>query len=78
MKRLYSIIALLVVLMFYNCEDVIQVDTPQEEPRLIVEALIRVNYDSPMDPLQIKVRSRPDTQPSSPTPTSQAPPPRSG
>ena len=41
--------------MFYNCEDVIQVDTPQEEPRLIVEALIRVNYDSPMDPLQIKV-----------------------
>lgn len=41
MKRITPFI--LALLVFVSCEDVIEVDVPQEEPRLIVEALIRID-----------------------------------
>ncbi|WP_420602078.1 DUF4249 family protein [Flagellimonas sp.] len=41
MKKFLSTSFLLLIL--FSCEDVVQVDTPEEEPRLIVEALIRLD-----------------------------------
>lgn len=38
-----------------GCEDVIEVNVPQEEPRLIVNALIRVNPNSNFVNLRVKV-----------------------
>lgn len=44
MKHLVYIIGSLVALMFLSsCEDVVQIETPAEEPRLVVDALIRID-----------------------------------
>ncbi|TMU56846.1 DUF4249 family protein [Flagellimonas algicola] len=41
MKKIIPYLFLIVLL--FSCEDVIEVDVPQEDPRLIVEALIRLD-----------------------------------
>ncbi|MET1259702.1 DUF4249 family protein [Flagellimonas sp. DF-77] len=41
MKKFF--IALSGILLLFSCEDVIEVDVPSEDPRLIVEALIRID-----------------------------------
>ncbi|SDB44033.1 protein of unknown function [Flavobacteriaceae bacterium MAR_2010_188] len=41
MKKIFSI--LLPFIFFCSCEDVIDVDLPEEEPRLIINALLRVD-----------------------------------
>ncbi len=46
-------IVFLVVLV--SCEDVIEVDVPTEEPRLIVNALMRVDVDQPEIPAEVRV-----------------------
>ena len=38
-----------------GCEDVIDVDVPSEEPRLVVEALIRVDINEEFIPVEVKV-----------------------
>ncbi|MEX0289385.1 MAG: DUF4249 family protein [Flavobacteriaceae bacterium] len=38
-----------------NCEDVVDIDTPSEPPRLVVEALIRVDETAPFIPIEVKV-----------------------
>lgn len=38
-----------------SCEDVVDIDTPSEPPRLIVEALIRVDVTEPFIPVEVKV-----------------------
>lgn len=44
MKHLVYIIGSLVALLFLSsCEDVVQIETPAEEPRLVVDALIRID-----------------------------------
>lgn len=53
MKRLiYTIIFLTA---FAACEEVVEIDLPAEEPRLIVDALIRVDVTQPFFPLKVKV-----------------------
>ncbi|MEW2922346.1 DUF4249 family protein [Muricauda sp. ANG21] len=42
-------------LFFCGCEDVVEVDVPQENPRLIVNALVRVNPNSDFVNLRVKV-----------------------
>ena len=37
------------------CEDVIDVELPTEEPRLVVDALIRVDIDEPYIPVEVKL-----------------------
>ncbi|MFD2098343.1 DUF4249 family protein [Flagellimonas iocasae] len=44
-----------VLLMVIGCEDVVEVDVPQEEPRLIVNALVRVNPSTDFVNIQVKV-----------------------
>ena len=44
-----------VVMLALGCEDVIDVDVPEEPPRLIVEALIRVDRSEPFIPVEVKL-----------------------
>tara|TARA_R110002050_G_scaffold16019_1_gene48877 strand:- start:1528 stop:2382 length:855 start_codon:yes stop_codon:yes gene_type:complete len=41
-------------LVTISCEDVISVDVPSESPRLVVDALIRINSNSPLVDVRIK------------------------
>jgi hypothetical protein len=50
-----QLLNLLMILSFLSCEDVIEVDTPTGEQRLIVDALLRVDIDEPYIPIEIKV-----------------------
>ena len=40
----------------WACEDVVDIDVPAEEPRLIVDALNRVDINSPTTTIRVKVR----------------------
>ena len=53
MKRVVVII--LLSLFNLGCEDVIEVDVPSEEPRLIIDALIRVDESDPFVTVTVKV-----------------------
>lgn len=58
MKLVISIKIMFVNLLLISClgcEDVVQIDTPSEEPRLIVEAIIKVDTSQDFVPLEIKV-----------------------
>lgn len=41
--------------LFASCEDVIEVDTPSEPPRLNVDAVFRVDVDEEFIPVEVKV-----------------------
>ncbi|MEX0289386.1 MAG: DUF4249 family protein [Flavobacteriaceae bacterium] len=43
------------ILLCLGCEDVIEVETPSEPPRLVVEGLIRVDRTQPFIPIEVKV-----------------------
>ena len=43
------------ILLISSCEDVIEIDTPTDEPRLIVNALMRVDVDQPNFPAEVRV-----------------------
>ncbi len=47
--------AMLLSLFSLSCEDVIDVETPTDVPRLVVEALIRVDDNESFLPVQVKV-----------------------
>lgn len=54
MKNLIYI--LFISLATFSCEDVIDIDVPSEEPRLIVDALIRVNTSNDFTNVVVKVQ----------------------
>ena len=53
MKRLNYLFVLFFLLS--SCEDVIDIELPTETPRLIVDAVIRVNEDEAYIPVEVKV-----------------------
>jgi len=53
MKKYIYLLAVLVLNV--ACEDVIDVEVPSEEPRLVVDALIRVDIDEPYIPVEVKL-----------------------
>lgn len=53
MKKFICLLAVLVLNV--ACEDVIDVEVPTEEPRLIVDALIRVDIDEQYIPVEVKL-----------------------
>jgi hypothetical protein len=53
MKKFIYLLAVLVLNV--ACEDVIDVEIPTEEPRLVVDALIRVNIDEQFIPVEVKL-----------------------
>ncbi len=48
---------LIFLLLLISCEDVVDVDLPPQEPRLIVDALIRLDLENDASPLRIKVNT---------------------
>ena len=52
MKKIFYI--LLFSLFTISCEEVINVDVPSEEPRLVIDALIRINPDSAVVDVSVK------------------------
>ena len=46
---------LVVLILNVACEDVIDVEVPTEEPRLVVDALIRVDIDKQFIPVEVKL-----------------------
>ncbi len=48
-------ILLVVIVFFSGCEDVIEVETPTEPPRLIVNGILRVDENEPFIPVEIRV-----------------------
>ena len=44
-----------VVLLTLGCEDVIEVDVPEEPPRLIVDALLRVDMNEEFVPVEVRL-----------------------
>ncbi|MFS4418355.1 DUF4249 family protein [Maribacter sp. 2307ULW6-5] len=50
-----QLLSLLVVWALFSCEDVVEVETPTEPPRLIVEALIRIDNGAPITTARIAV-----------------------
>ncbi len=54
MKNL--ILVLLAFFILFSCEDEITVELPEEEPRLVVDALLRVDKSLEFVPVEIRVR----------------------
>ena len=54
MKHIYKILIFL-LLISTSCEDVIDVDVPEEEPRLVVNALMRVDITEQFIPVIVRV-----------------------
>jgi len=52
----HSIILLIAGFSFISCEDVIDIDTPSDDRRLIIDALIRVDTLQPLTKVSIKVQ----------------------
>jgi hypothetical protein len=52
MKR---IAYLLILLLCTNCQEVVEIATPSEPPRLVIEGLIRVDRDEPFIPVIVKI-----------------------
>lgn len=50
-----KLILLFLLIVLQSCEDVIQVETPSEKPRLIIEALIRIDTDKTDTNVKVKV-----------------------
>jgi len=48
------VILSIISLAFFSCEDVVEIDTPSEPPRLIVDAILRVDVDEQFIPIEIK------------------------
>ncbi len=46
---------ILVLCILTNCQDVIEVDTPSEAPRLIIEGLLRVDRNETYIPVEVKL-----------------------
>lgn len=53
MKRI--IIIFLVLISFASCEDVIEVDTPSEPPRLVVDGIVRIDTSEAFTTARIKI-----------------------
>ena len=55
MKDTLKILPLLLLVLSTACEDVIEVDVPEEEPRLVVNALMRVDITEQFIPVVVRV-----------------------
>lgn len=55
MKKIIFLLSLPLLLFTYACEDVIDVDLNDEPPRLIVDALIRIDTTQQLTPATIKI-----------------------
>lgn len=54
MKKL-SILFFVLIVVSISCEDVIEVDVPTDDPRLVVNALMRVDVEEEFVPVEVRV-----------------------
>jgi hypothetical protein len=54
MKK-HLLIGLALVHTLLGCEDVVDIETPNDRPRLLVEALLRVDIDESFVPVEVKI-----------------------
>ena len=54
-RMMKKLVYIFILLGCWSCEDVIDVETPTGDQRLIVDGLIRVDTDEPYIPVEIKV-----------------------
>ncbi len=54
MKR-YNFYCFVLTLFFLSCEDVVDVEVPTDEPRLIVNALMRVDVEQQFIPVEVRL-----------------------
>lgn len=54
MKKVKALLVILIV--FFGCEDVVEVAVPEEKPRLIIDGLTRVDLDAPTTVVRIKAK----------------------
>ena len=55
MKKTVATVLLLLSIFLASCEEVIEVEVPEEEPRLIVEGLLRVDTTQVFVPVEIRL-----------------------
>lgn len=55
MKLSNQIYLLLLFVMFSSCEDVVEVDVPSEDPRLIIDAIVRIDTSQEFNRVSVKV-----------------------
>lgn len=53
MKKYVAVLFSIIIL--YSCEDVVEIDVPSEEPRLVIDALIRVDINEEFVPIEVKL-----------------------
>lgn len=54
--RNYMLFLLLIITCFTSCEDVVEVALPSDEPRLVLDALIRVDTSAVTIPIKVEAR----------------------
>ncbi|WP_461305195.1 DUF4249 family protein [Aureisphaera sp.] len=55
MKNLIKLVAICIAITLSSCEDVIEVELPQEDPRLVIDALVRVDRTQPLTEVRVVV-----------------------
>ncbi|MBX2827605.1 MAG: DUF4249 domain-containing protein [Flavobacteriaceae bacterium] len=55
MKFHITYIILCLAFVFTACEDVVEIDVPEEEPRLVIDALVRVDRSQPLTEVRVVV-----------------------
>ena len=55
MNRILKIVSVSVFLVFLSCEDVVEIEIPQEEIRLVINGVLRVDESKEFLPVEIKV-----------------------
>ncbi|MEM9821791.1 MAG: DUF4249 family protein [Bacteroidota bacterium] len=51
----YPYLCFLIIVLFYACEEVVEVDLPETESRLVIDAVLRVDTSEVFVPIEIKV-----------------------
>jgi len=55
MKSYIKFLLVCFILVASSCEDVIEIDVPEEEPRLVIDALVRVDSTEPLTEVRVVV-----------------------
>ena len=55
-KKIYPFILIILATLFFSCEDVVDIDVPEGEPRLIIDAIVRVDTTEAFTEVRVIVK----------------------
>jgi len=55
-KKIYPFILMILATLFFSCEDVVDIDVPEGEPRLIIDAIVRVDTTEAFTEVRVIVK----------------------